>query len=101
MWEGHLALGPSDTSDVRKAYEWNHVRLSSVVLIAVVMATAILCIVIAVRGSAQRADEVALDNERQLFTRALTNHAERVLREVETVAGTEAAHRKIRVNFDS
>jgi diguanylate cyclase (GGDEF)-like protein len=93
-------LGPSDTSEVRKAYEWNHVRLSSVVLIAVVMAIAIVCVVIAVHGSAHRADEVALDNERRLFTRALHHHAERVLREVEGIATSEAGVRNIRMHFD-
>jgi diguanylate cyclase (GGDEF)-like protein len=96
-------VGLSATGEGRKAYEWDRVRLSSVAPIAIVMAIAIavVYVVIAVLGSAQRADRAALDNERQLFTRALTNHGERVLREIETVAGTEAAHRKIRVNFDS
>ena len=56
-------------------------RLSVVVPIGVIVAVAIVCVVVAVLGSAQRADEVALDNERQLFTRALNHHAERVLRE--------------------
>ena len=42
-----MALGPSDTSEVRKADEGGHVRLSSVMPIAVVMAIAIVCIVVA------------------------------------------------------
>ena len=36
-----------------------------------------------------------------MFTRALTNHGERVLREIEAVATSEAAYRKIRINFDA
>src|SRR6202023_2848722 len=44
---------------------------------------------------------VALENERQLFTRALTHQGERVLREISAVATSEAAYRRLRVNFDS
>jgi diguanylate cyclase len=77
------------------------VRLSAVVPIGVIVVVAIVCVVVAVLGSAQRADEVALDTERQLFTRALTNHAERVLRDTEAVATTEAAYRRIRADFDT
>ncbi len=73
---------------------------SVVVPIGVIVAVAIVCVVVAVLGSAQRADEVALDTERQLFTRALTNHGERVLREIESVATSEVAIRSIRINFD-
>jgi diguanylate cyclase (GGDEF)-like protein len=76
-------------------------RLSAVVSIGVIVALAIVCVVVAVFGSAQRADEVALNTERQLFTRALSNHGERVLREIEAVATSEAAYRRTRVSFDS
>ena len=69
--------------------------------IGVIVAVAIVCVVVAVLGSAHRADEVALATERQLFTRALHNHGERMLREVDAVANSEAAYRKIRLNFDS
>ena len=77
------------------------IRASARGAIGVIVALAIVCVVVAVFGSAQRADEVALDTERQLFTRALTNHGERVLREVEGVATSEAAYRKIRISYDS
>jgi diguanylate cyclase (GGDEF)-like protein len=76
-------------------------RLSAMVPIGIIVAVAIVCVVVAVLSSAQRADEVALDNERQLFTRALGNHGERVLREIESVATSEAAFRRIRVSFDA
>jgi len=79
---------------------WRHVRLKVVGPIGVVVAVAIVCVVVAVLSSAQRADEVALDTERQLFTRALADHGERVLRELETVATSDAVLRKVRVNFD-
>ena len=68
--------------------------------IGVIVAVAIICVVVAVLSSARRADEVALDAERQLFTRALANHGERVLREVESVSTSEIAYRRIRVAFD-
>jgi diguanylate cyclase (GGDEF)-like protein len=94
-----LAETRSDIGEARKV-GWRHIRLSVVVPIGVIVAVAIVCVVVAVLSSAQRADEVALDTERQLFTRALANHGERVLREVESVATSDAANRKIRVNFD-
>jgi len=94
-------LASPDITDPRNAPAPAHARLSVVVPIGITVAVAILCVVVAVLGSAQRADEVALDTERQLFTRALSNHGDRVLREVETVAATEAAHRKIRVDLDT
>jgi len=74
--------------------------LSVVVPIGVIVAVAIVCIVVAVLSSAQRADVVAVDHEKQLFSRALTNYGERVLREVESVASSEGAIQNIRRSFD-
>jgi diguanylate cyclase (GGDEF)-like protein len=71
-----------------------------VVPIGVIVAVAIVCIVVAVLSSAQRADEVAVQHEKNLFSRALSNYGERVLREVKSVAGSEQAIRNIRVNYD-
>jgi len=79
---------------------WSQLRPSVVVPIGVIVAVAIVCVVVAALGSAQRADDVALANERALFARALTNQGERVLREISSVAASEAAYRRIRVNFD-
>jgi diguanylate cyclase (GGDEF)-like protein len=76
-------------------------RPSVVVPIGIIVAVAIVCVVVAALSSARRADDVALDNERQLFTRALTNQGERVLREISAVANSEAAYRRMRVSFDS
>jgi len=95
-----LAAARSDIGEARKPVGWNHIRLSVVVPIGVIVAVAIVCVVVAVLSSAQRADEVALDTERQLFTRALANHGERVLREIESVSTSEVANRRIRVEFD-
>jgi diguanylate cyclase len=71
-----------------------------VVPIGVIVAVAIVCIVVAVLSSAQRADVVAVDHEKQLFSRAITNYGERVLREVESVASSEGAIQNIRRAFD-
>jgi diguanylate cyclase (GGDEF)-like protein len=75
--------------------------LSVVVPIGVIVAVAIVCIVVAVLSSAQRADEVATERETQLISTALNNYGARVLREVESVASSEAAIGNIRSKFDS
>ena len=79
-----LAVGQSQFGEGRKDTIWDRARLRVVVPIAVIVAVAIVCVVVAVLSSAQRADEVALDQERLLFTRALADHSERVLREAES-----------------
>jgi len=76
-------------------------RPSVVIPIGVIVAAAIVCVVVVALSSARRADEVALDNERRLFARALSNQGERVLRDLSAVATSEAAYRRIRVSFDS
>jgi diguanylate cyclase (GGDEF)-like protein len=85
---------------VRQYTSWDRARLSVVVPIGVIVAVAIVCIVVAVLSSAQRADVVAVDHEKQLFSRAMTNYGERVLREVESVASSEGAIQNIRRVFD-
>jgi diguanylate cyclase (GGDEF)-like protein len=74
--------------------------LSVVVPIGVIVAVAIVCIVVAVLSSAQRADEVAIQHEKQLFARSLSNYGERVLREIKSVAASEQAIQNIRVKYD-
>jgi len=87
-------------SDVRQYTSWDRARLSVVVPIGVIVAVAIVCIVVAVLSSAQRADVVAVDHEKQLFSRAIANYGDRVLREVESVASSEGAIQNIRRAFD-
>jgi len=72
-----------------------------VVPIGLIVAVAIVCIVVAVLSSAHRADQVAKQHEKQLFSRALSNYGERVLREVDSIATSQAAIQHIRVKFDS
>ena len=98
---GHLTADRSNIGGPRKYLGWRHIRLSVVVPIGIIVAVAIVCVVVAALSAARRADDVALDNERQLLTHALTSQGERVLRDIAAVANSEAAYRRIRVSFDS
>ncbi len=95
-----MAKTSSRLADKGAQTSWDRARLSIVVPISVIVAVAIVCIVVAVLTSARRADEVALEHEKRLFSRALVNHGERILRELESVATTEEALRRIRDQFD-
>ena len=95
------AVARPRASDVRQYTSWDRARLSVVVPIGVIVAVAIVCIVVAVLSSAQRADVVAVDHEKQLFSRALTSYGERILREVDSVASSEGAIQNIRRSFNS
>ena len=94
------AVAQLRSSGERSYTSWDRARLSVVVPIGVIVAVAIVCIVVAVLSSAQRADEVAIEHERQLFASALGNFGEHVLREVESVATSESAVRNLRDKFD-
>ena len=85
-------MAGANISGARRYAGWSHMRLSMVVPIGIIVATAIVCVIMAALSSAKRADYVALDNERQLFSRALVNQAERVLRNISAVATSEAAY---------
>jgi diguanylate cyclase (GGDEF)-like protein len=74
--------------------------LSIVVPIGVIVAVAIVCIVVTVLSSAERADEFSVDHERQLLSRAITSYGERILREVDSATSTDVAVRNIRDNFN-
>jgi sensor domain CHASE-containing protein len=88
------------TSEDHQYTSWDRARLSVVVPIGVIVAVAIVCIVVAVLSSAQRADEVAVEHETQLISTALSNFGARALREVESVATSQAAIDNIRVTFE-
>lgn len=95
-----LAANRSHLADTATQKGWDRARLSIVVPISVIVVVAIVCIIVAVLTSAQRADEVALDHDKRLLTRSITNHGERILRELESVALTEQAVRNVRTSFD-
>jgi len=78
----------------------NRQRRSAVAPITLVVAVAIVCMIIAVYWSTRRADEVALDQERNLFAQAIDQHRTRVLRDVESIATSDNAVLRLRIGFD-
>jgi diguanylate cyclase len=52
----------------------------------IVVAVAIMCVVVAVLGSARRADEFAYSQEQQLLARAFANRSDWILRRLDNVA---------------
>ncbi len=95
-----LAGTRSRSKDDRKYTSWDRARLSVVVPIGLIVGVAILCLVIAVLSSARHADQVAIEHEKSLLARGLTAQAESALREVQSVATSEAAIGHIRNTFD-
>ncbi|HET7681716.1 MAG TPA: EAL domain-containing protein [Xanthobacteraceae bacterium] len=90
-------MGPLNIGSLAKPGSWERTHLSVVTRVGIIVAVAIACVIVAVLTSAYRADEVALEQERQLFTRAIADHGGRVLREVESVTATDRATHNIRV----
>jgi diguanylate cyclase (GGDEF)-like protein len=74
---------------------WDRTRLGVVVPLCVVVAVAIVCIIVAALTSANRADEVALENEKHLLTRAIANHGEWALRRLRNVIAADESIRGI------
>ncbi len=95
-----LVSGRPRAQTERSYTSWDRARLSVVVPIGAIVAVAIVCIVVAILSSAERADEVAVDNERALLSRALITKGERVLHEVGGVARTPDAVAHVRASFD-
>ncbi len=62
-----------------KRSRWDRSRASLVLPIGVIVAVAIVCVVVAVLTSAQRADEVAFNTEQQLVQQAVYDHGLRAL----------------------
>jgi diguanylate cyclase (GGDEF)-like protein len=79
---------------------WARLRQSAVLPITLLVAVALVCIVVAALTSAHRADQVALQNEKELFTKALAENGQTVLRQLESVASSEDAAMVARQGFD-
>ncbi len=84
-----------------KGSRWGHARVSLVVPIGVIVAVAIICVIVAVLSSAQRADEVSFNRQQQLIQRAFANQGARVLQQLNSVAGTPPAVTAIRTDYDA
>ena len=66
---------------------WDRARLGVVVPLCVVVTIAIVCIIVAALTSAQRADDVAIEQEKLLFTKALANRGGWSQRRLAAIAG--------------
>jgi diguanylate cyclase (GGDEF)-like protein len=81
--------GSVEARDDQKPAIWDRARLGVVVPLCVVVAVAIVCIIVAALTSANRADEVALANEKYLISRAIANHGEWSLRRLRNIIATD------------
>jgi diguanylate cyclase (GGDEF)-like protein len=95
-----LPSAQSQIAGESEGSRWDQARVSLVMPIGVIVAVAIVCVVVAVLTSAQRADEVSFNTEQQLVRQALIDHGERALRLVNSVAATPDATLKIRNSYD-
>jgi diguanylate cyclase len=79
--ESQRPLAPPEKSDPTS---WDRAQLGVVLPLCIVVAVAIVCVVVAALvaalTSAHRADEVALEREHQLLSRAIVDHGEWTLR---------------------
>jgi diguanylate cyclase len=87
-------------AEERKRSHWNPVRPSLVMPIGAIVAVAIVCVVVAVLTSVQRADEVSFNREQELIRQAIAERGARIERELESAAGTERATTAIRADYD-
>ena len=80
---------------------WNRTHFGVVLPLCVIVAVAIVCIVVAALTSAQRANEVAIEHEKELFTKSIANRGEWSLRKLKTViVSDEAGVRTAPVSID-
>jgi diguanylate cyclase len=84
-----------------KRSRWDRSRASLVLPIGVIVAVAIVCVIVAVLTSAQRADEVSFNTEQQLVRQAMVDHGLRALHLLQGTAATQVATSKIRDKSDT
>jgi diguanylate cyclase (GGDEF)-like protein len=96
-----LPTAQSQIAGERKTSRWDPARMSPVMPIGVIVAVAIVCIVVAVLTSAQRADEVSGNNQQELIRQSLADHGERALHQLESIATSPRATTKIRDSYDA
>jgi diguanylate cyclase len=70
---------------------WNPTRLGVLAPLGVIVAIAIVCIVVAALLSAHRADDVALDRERQLLARAISTQGDWMFGRVKSLIDSTAS----------
>ena len=69
--------------------------------IGVIVAVAIVCVIVAVLTSAQRANEVAFNSEQLLVRQAMVDHGVRAMHALQSAAGTPRAATKIGKGYDA
>jgi diguanylate cyclase (GGDEF)-like protein len=87
--------GLGEPRDNQQPAGWERARLGVVIPLGIVVAVAIICIIVAALSSAHRADEVALENEKHLLTRAIVNHGEWSLRRLRNIIATDKSIRGV------
>src|ERR1043166_910284 len=75
-------------------------RRSAVAPIGLIILFAVVCVIVAVQWSANRADEVALHQERQLFAQAIAQRRAEILRARESILASEDAVNRLWREFD-
>ena len=87
-----LSIPQSDGSGQQAAVPgWNPRHFGVLAPLGIVVAIAIVCIVVAALLSAHRADDVALDRERQLLERAISSQGEWIFGRVKSLIDTTAS----------
>jgi diguanylate cyclase (GGDEF)-like protein len=76
------------------------VRRRAVAPIVLIILFAVVCLIVAVQWSANRADEVALHQERQLFAQAIAQRRAEILRDMESIVASENAVNRLWKEFD-
>ncbi len=90
---------PEHIAGEGKRSRWDSARVSLVMPIGVIVAVAIACVVVAVLTSARRADDVSFNRDQQLIRVSIEDHGKRVLRQLDSVAGTPRAAETMRLDF--
>jgi diguanylate cyclase (GGDEF)-like protein len=78
----------------------DRVRLNLLATIGIFVAVAIICVVLAVLSSSQRANNMSLAREQSLIRHAIIDQGSRVLRETESVSTRQSAIKAIAVAYD-
>ena len=87
-------------AEYRRRKDDDRARTLGAAPIGIVVIVAIICVVVAVLSAAERADDVELQQERQLLTQAIADRGRRVLRELENVAASNDIVLQLHYNFD-
>jgi len=80
---------------------WDQARVRLLIPIGVIVAIAIVCIAVGVLSSAQRADRISADSEKEAVLRSIDENADRALRHLQSVASMPQAITNIRDSYSA